>query len=129
MALGLAIFSVMIVVISMYGVFLPDKIIDMVRSNMSGRFGLWVAVGVRLLFAAMLWFAAPVSHTPFALKVIAALILLSAIAHQIVGRARLKMLIELLATWPRWAIRLPCLFGVVLGGFLLWSVSSSLGAV
>ncbi len=128
MAFALAIFSVMIVVLSTYGVFLPDRIIGMVRSNMSRGPGLWIAVGVRLLFAAMLWFAAPISHTPILLKVLAALILLSAIAHQFVGRTRLKIFIESLATWPRWAIRLPCLFGVALGAFLLWSVSSSLGA-
>ena len=128
MAYALAIFSVLLVVLSVYGVFLPDRIIAMVRSNMSRGIGIWIAVGVRLLFATLLWFTAPVSHTPIVLKVFAVLILLSAFAHQFVGRAGLKKFIETLDTWPRWAIRIPCLFGVLLGGFLLWSVSLSLGA-
>ncbi len=70
----------------------------------------------------------PVSHTPTLFKALAALLFLAAIAHPIVGRARLKRFLESLASWPPWAIRLPCLLGVALGGFLLWSISSAIGA-
>ena len=128
MAIALAILSVVIVVLSMYGVLLPHRLIGLVRGFMSGGLGLWIAVAVRLLLAALLWFTAPVSHTPTLFKALAALLFLAAITLPIVGRSRLKRFTESLASWPPWAIRLPCLFGVALGGFLLWSISSAIGA-
>ena len=115
------------VVLSAYGVILPHRIISLVRGNMSRGRGLWIAVGVRLVFAALLWFTAPVSQTPSLFKVLAAVLFLSAVGHQMVGRPRLKKFIESLAAWPLWAIRLPCILGVLLGGFLLWSLSNALG--
>ena len=129
MAIALAILSVAIVVISMYGVLLPHKLIELIRSVTSGKLGLWSAVTVRLLLAALLWFTAQVSRTPILFKILAALLFLSAIAHPIVGRARLRRFLEALGTWPPWAIRVPCLFGVAMGRFMLWAVSPAIGAV
>ena len=128
MAIALAILSVVIVVLSMYGVLLPHRLIRLVRGFMSGGLGLWSAVTVRLLLAALLWFTAQVSHAPTSFKALAALLFLSAIAHAIVGRARLKKFRESLSSWPPWAIRLPCLLGVAMGVFLLWAISPAIGA-
>lgn len=128
MALALAILSAAMVVFSMYGVLLPHRLIRIARDSMAGGFGLWLAVAVRLLFAALLWFAAPVSHTPAVLKVLAALLLLTAIVLPIAGQPRLMRFIAFLASRPPWAIRGLCLPGVALGGFLLWSISSAIGA-
>ena len=128
MAITLAILSVAIVVISMYGVLLPSKLIGLIRDSTSGKLGLWSAVTVRLLLAALLWFTAHVSRTPILFKILAAVLFLSAIAHFIVGRARLRRFLESLGSWPLWAIRVPCLFGVAMGGFMLWAVLPALGA-
>jgi hypothetical protein len=128
MAIALAVLSIAIVVLSMYGVLLPHRLIRLVRDLTSGRLGLWSAVTVRLLLAALLWFTAQVSHTPTLFRALAALLFLAAIAHPIVGRARLREFLESLASWPPWAIRLPCLLGVAMGGFLLWAISSGIGA-
>lgn len=95
---------------------------------MSRGVGLWIAVVVRLVFAALLWFTAPVSQTPFLFKVVAVVLLVSAIGHQIAGRTHLRKLIEAMAIWPLWTIRIPCILGVLLGVFLLWSISNVLGA-
>lgn len=128
MAIALAILLVVLVVFSMYGALLPHRLIALVRAIMSGGLGLWSAVAVRLLLAALLWFTAPVSHTPTLLKALAAFILLAAIALPSVGRPRLQRFIESIASWPPWAIRLPCLLWAAFSGFLLWSISSALGA-
>ncbi|MFT5140770.1 MAG: hypothetical protein ACI9CB_002435 [Rhodothermales bacterium] len=128
MAFTLAIFSSVIVVLSAYGAVFPHRIIDLVGDNMSRGVGLWIAVVVRLVFAALLWFTAPVSQTPFLFKVVAVVLLVSAIGHQIAGRTHLRKLIEAMAIWPLWTIRIPCILGVLLGVFLLWSISNVLGA-
>lgn len=123
MIIALTILSLIIVVLAMYGVLLPHRLIRMVRSFMQRGAGLWFAVAIRLLLAALLWFSAPLSHTPTLFKVFAALMLLTAVALPVVGRWRLNQFIEHIATRPPWAIRLQCLLGVALGGFLLWSIT------
>lgn len=128
MAIALAILSVAIIVLSLYGVLLPHKLIGLVDGLTTGKLGLWSAVTVRLLLAALLWFTAQVSQTPTIFQALAALLFLSAIAHAIVGRTRLKKFRESLASWPSYAIRLPCLLGVAMGGFLLWAISPAIGA-
>ena len=128
MVIALAILSLLIVVLSVYGALLPHRLIGLARGLMSRGHGLWIAVAVRLLLAALLWLTAPVSYTPTLFKALAAFFFLAAIALLIAGRPRLERLIESLASWPPWAIRLPCLMGVALGGFFLWSISSAMGA-
>jgi len=128
MVFALAILSVALVGVSAYGVVFPYWIIDLVRSNMSRGVGLWIAVIVRLVFAALLWFTAPVSETPLLFKVVAVTFFVSAVGHQIAGRTHLKKLIEVLSTLPLWTIRFPCVLGVLLGAFLLWSIANVLVA-
>ena len=128
MAIALAIFLVVIIVLSMYGVLLPYRLVRLVRGFMTGGLGLLVAITVRLLLAALLWLTAPVSYTPTLFKAVAALMLLAAVTLPLVGLPRLIKLIEHVATWPQWAIRLQCFLGVAFGGFLLWSISSAIGA-
>ena len=112
----------------MYGVLLPHKLIGLIGGITSGKLGLWSAVTVRLLLAVLLWIAAEASRAPFLFRLLAAVLFLSAIAHLIVGRAHLRRFLEALGSWPPWAIRVPCLFGVAMGAFMLWAVSSAFGA-
>ena len=128
MATALSILSVVIISLSIYGVLLPQRVIKLVRRFMSGGLGLSIAVAVRLLLAALLWLTAPISHTPTTFKVLAALTFLAAVTLPIVGLPRLRKFIEYLAAWPQWALRLPFLCGVAFGGFLLWSITSAIGA-
>ena len=130
MAIALAILSVAIIALSMYGLFLPHRLIGLIDDSMSGRLwlGLWSAVTVRMLLAALLWFTAQLSQTPTIFQALAVMLFLSSIAHAVIGRTRLKKFRESLASWPPWAIRLPCLLGVAMGGIMLWAISSAIGA-
>jgi hypothetical protein len=127
MTVALAIFSALIIAMSMYGVVQPLKLTALVRRFMISP-GVWGAVAIRLLLAGLLWFSAPFSHTPLTFKVLALLTFLAAIALPIIGAARLMKLIDYLASWPPIAIRIQCLLGVALGAFLLWSLSPGLAA-
>lgn len=118
----LAIASIIIVVLSLYGVLLPQKLVTWVRGYMAGRQGLVTAVGVRLLLAALLWFTAPDSQTPTVFRVFAILTLTAALVFPFVGIDRIRRLIDRVASWPVWVLRLDCLLGVALGLFMLWSI-------
>ncbi len=128
MLIALAILSVTLVALSMYGALLPHRLLGLIRKLTSGDLGLWGAVVARLLLAVLLWINAPVSLAPTTFKILAAVLILSAIAHFIVGRARLKRFLESLLSWPHWAIRLSCFLGVGMGVFILWGISAAIGA-
>lgn len=127
MTIALVIFAALIIAMSIYGIVRPLKLTALVRRFMISP-GVWGAVAIRLLLAGLLWFSAPISHTPLTFKVLALLTLLAAIALPIIGAARLMKFIEYLASWPPIAIRIQCLLGIALGIFLLWSLSRGLAA-
>lgn len=127
MAIALAILSIVILALSLYGVLLPRKLVALVRGLLAGP-GFWSAVAIRLLLAVLLWFSAPASHTPTTFKVLAVLALVAAFALPIIGELRILKLIDYLASWPTMAVRLQCVLGLAFAGFLLWSVSLAIGA-
>jgi hypothetical protein len=129
MAIALVVVSVVLVALSLYGVLLPSRLVALVRGFMSAGLGLWFAVAVRLLLAALLWFTAPDSLTAVLFQALAVFTVLAAIALPIVGRNRINRLIESVAAWPGWAIRLTCMLGAGLGGLLLWSIAPAIGMV
>lgn len=125
MTIALAIMSVMIIALSMYGVLLPHRLTRLVRDFMQrGIGGLWFAVAIRLLLGALLWLTAPGSHTPGLFKALSVLMFLTAVTLPMVGHARLNKFIAHIDSCPPWVIRLTCCLGVALGVFLLWSISS-----
>ena len=125
MTIALAMFSALIIAMSIYGVVQPLKLMEFVRRFMISP-GIWGAVAIRLVLAGLLWLTAEVSHTPMTFKVLALLTLLAAIALPLVGAARMMKFIDYIAAWPPIAIRIQCLLGVALGAFLLWSLSKGL---
>lgn len=123
MAIALAIFSSVIVLLSLYGVLYTSSLVSFVSRSMAGRSGLWAAVVARLVLAVLLWFSAPLSLTPTTFSVLAVVVLVAAFALPVVGRQRVLMLMEWVANRPPSVISLWCLLGVAFGGFLLWSIS------
>ncbi len=122
MPITLAALASLIVGLSVYGMLMPAKITVLVRSVIAGS-GLWAAVSVRVLLAILLWFTAPLSHTPITFKALAAVVLASAVVLPIIGTRRLLALVDRLVSWPPWILRMQCMLGIAFGAFLLWSIS------
>lgn len=126
MGLALALLSVSLIVLSIGGVFLPSRLIGLVDNLATGKLGLWSAIVVRFILAALLWINSQASHAPTAFKALSVVLVLSAVAHLLVGRDRLRSFRQVLSSWPLWAIRLPCLFGVAMGVYMLWALSPAI---
>jgi hypothetical protein len=122
MPIALAIFAVLIAVASASGVLFPAEILSFAREMIVGS-GWWWAAGARLILAVLLWFSAPVSRTPITFRVLAILALLGATFIVAVGSEGVLEIVDWLATWPLWGVRLESAVGVVFGVFLLWSVT------
>ncbi|TRW49443.1 hypothetical protein FM042_00840 [Aliidiomarina halalkaliphila] len=113
----------LIVALSLWGVVTPRVIVTFVRSFMHRPMAIWVAIGIRVLLALLLWLAAPLSYTPTLFMLLAAIALLAALVLAVAGSDRVTKMIDHISTWPQQRIRLLCLFGVVFGLFLIWSLS------
>lgn len=127
--LALALFSLVIALLSLYGVFQPSRLISFVRGLMANTSGLLIAVAARVILAALLWFSAPLSLTPITFRVLAILALASAFALPLLWPQRIQKIMASIGNWPTPAIRLLILFGVVFGGFIFWSISPVFTAV
>jgi hypothetical protein len=123
MPVALAIFAVFITVGSAFAVMFPSDILSFAAEFLAEPGGVWWAAAMRLLLAALMWFSAPVSRTPVTFRVLAGVALLAAVSLPIMGTERMLTILEWYASQPDWVVRLQSSLGLILGGFLLWSVS------
>ncbi|MBT8144843.1 MAG: hypothetical protein KJO55_09090 [Gammaproteobacteria bacterium] len=126
MAIAVALFAILIIVLSLWGVILPGKLISFVTGFMRNPASVWFAAGIRLVLAALLWFSAPLSATPLVFQVLAIIAVIAAIGLVLAGHDRLLGLVERVARWPEHLLRLYILLGVLFGAFLLWSIYPAL---
>lgn len=122
MTLILAFVSVVIACMSLFGMAAPARILAVVR-RAADRGGLWLASGVRVVLAVVLWFSAGTAHTPMTFKVLAVLALVAAVVLLAIGKAGLMRILDHVGAWPMAVVRLWFLVGLAFAGFLLWSSS------
>jgi hypothetical protein len=103
-------------------VLFPAEVLSFAREMIVGS-GVWWAAVARLILAVLLWFSAPASRTPITFRVLAVLALLGATFIVAVGTEGMLEIVDWLASWPLWGVRLESAVGVAIGVFLLWSVS------
>jgi hypothetical protein len=127
MLIVVAFFAVLIVAISSYGLISPPGVIGLVRWFQAGP-GVWAGFAIRLVFAVALWLAAPLSATPSAFRVLAAIAFLGAVALPLMGSTRFEIFVEWWVEQPAWLLRVWLLLALAFGLFTLWSSAAGLGA-
>lgn len=126
MALAVAIFALIVMMLSLWGVVLPYRLASFVSAFMHHPAGLPGAVGLRIVLAVLLWFSAPMARTPGVFRVLAVLALIAAVVLPFVGTTRLLAMIDRFSNASKTAMRSWCLVGAVFGLFVLWSVYPAL---
>jgi hypothetical protein len=124
MLILVALFSVLIIAISGYGLISPQGIISFVRRFQAGP-SVWGGFAIRLVFAIALWQAAPSSATPSAFRVLAAVAFLGAVALPMMGRTRFDIFVEWWSEQPTWFLRICLLLALAFGLFTLWSSAAA----
>jgi hypothetical protein len=119
LALAVALF---VFVMGAWGVFAPGSIFTFI-SGWSSKTGFWLAVLLRLCFGLSLWFAAPDTRLPLVLRVLGALMIVSAATLPLIGFARFQRVITWWTEQPPFAMRLWSLIAVAIGGVVLWSLT------
>ena len=115
-----AVFSLIIVGLSTYGLITPRGYISFARRFEAGP-GVWGGFGIRLALAIALWVAASSSATPAAFRVLALATALGAVVLPAMGPERFRRLVQWGSGQPFWILRSLCLLGLIFGLFLLWS--------
>jgi uncharacterized protein YjeT (DUF2065 family) len=95
--------------------------VDFAR-RLSTQGGLWFAAGVRIVFGLALWFAAPASHAPLLLQVLGVIALVAGVTLPFLGVDRFKALIGWWTNLSTTAMRVSCVFALVLGAVILWAL-------
>ena len=116
--------GLLVCVMSVWGCFVPDRLIKLVMRVVDQDWGIYFAVVVRLLMGAALIVAAPVSRFPVVFEILGWIAIVAAVALILIGRERIAALIAWFVRCPAWFIRLWLLFGMAFGGFLIYGLTS-----
>ncbi len=122
----LAILSTLLSALFLLGVIRPRTLMAVAR-RILGASGIAGAVAARLVFAALLWFSAPVSATPGGFRVLATVMIVAAFSALVLGNDRTTRLVERMAGWRPVFVRIPIAVGLVVCVFMLWSVAPAIG--
>jgi len=115
------IFAVFVLLLCTWGVLVPSRIVAF-ATRWTNHGGLWVAALLRLTFGIALWFAAPASRAPLFLQILGIVTILAGASLPMIGLDRFTKLIEWSTKRPPIVVRLWCLFGIALGGAILWAL-------
>ena len=122
----LAVVSGFLGALFLIGVLDPRWLVMLARRFVGGT-GVWGAVAVRLLLAALLWFSAPVASTPATFRALALVMAAAAVGALVLGKDRVARIADRMASRPPLVVRLPIAIGLALCAFMLWSISSAIG--
>ncbi len=115
------IFAAFVLLMCTWGVLVPTRIAAF-ATRWANQKGLWVAAALRLVFGVALWFAAPASRAPVFLHIFGALTVFAGVSLPMIGLRRFRALVKWGMERPPIVVRAWCLFGIALGGAILWAL-------
>jgi hypothetical protein len=113
------ILGLIVAALSLWGIAQPARLIRFVQIVMAERYGIWVAVLVRLLLGAAMIVCAPASRYPTSFTVLGWIAVIAAIGLALVGRDGMRRIVTWIDRFPPWLVRLALLVGLVFGLFLV----------
>ena len=116
--------GLLVSVLSVWGCFVPDRLIKLVMRVVDQDWGIYFAVVVRLLMRAALIVAAPVSKFPVVFEILGWIAIAAAVAIIFIGRERIAAIAAWFVRCPASLIRLWLLVGIAFGGFLIYGITS-----
>ncbi len=115
--------SIAICVLSAWGIFAPDRLLNLVKEVMNQGWSIYFAVMVRLLFGLALIIVASYSKFPLIFQGLGWIALTAAVVIVLLGRERMFKLLTWTEQFSRTTIRIWLLFGIAFGVFLIFGIS------
>ncbi len=114
------VFGMLILAVGLVGLASPQKLLTWVRSLESPG-GLLIAAGGRLLFAVVLWLAAPASKYPLAMQTLAGVAAFASLVLPLLGQERFAAFVDGFSRSSAAVVRVWLLSAVAFGGFVTWA--------
>jgi len=109
--------------LAVWGVVAPAKVIDFTKRTMDADWGIYLAVGSRIVMGLAMITVAPVSRFPSVVYVIGWIALIAALVAVVLGRRRLQAFVNWwIERFTPTFVRLWISLAFVLGGFLIYAV-------
>lgn len=116
--------GIAICIFAAWGMYAPQRLMQLVKSVMDKEWIIYVAVIVRLLLGLALIIAAPGSRFPLIFLILGWVAIVAGVTIAFMGRERLRRLANwLFKRFSPLGIRLWLLFAMVFGGFLIYGIS------
>ena len=122
MTITIAIFGIMIIALSAWGVVAPKMLTNMVVDAFNRPWGLYFAVGVRIALGALFVMAADETRFPGIFRFLGYLMLIAAALILVVGKQRINRLMTWLQAKPPVMMRMWLIFGLAFGAFVVYAV-------
>ena len=117
------IFGSLVCALSAWGIYVPAKLIELVRNVMDRNWGIQAAVVARVLLGAALILAADGSRFPVVFEALGWVAILAAAGLSFMGRERMRRFIGWFDRFSPALVRLWLLLGLAFGGLLVYGVS------
>ncbi len=115
-------FGVIVCLISVWGIVVPDKMMQFVYGAAERDWGIHLAVVLRLILGAALVLVAPESRFPLVFEILGWIAIVAAVGLVLMGRARLRKFVAWFERMPQPLIRIWLLLGVAFGALLVYGV-------
>lgn len=115
--------GILVCAFSGWGIFAPQRLVQMVSVVMAKDWGIHAAVAVRLLLGLALIIAAPVSRFPLIFQILGWIAIVAAVVLALMGRDRLRKFVSWFERISPLLTRVWLVFGFAFGGFLIYGVS------
>ncbi len=116
-----ALFGVFIVVASVWGLVVPERLFASALKLLNSKAVYLVTIGPRLVLGAALLLAARISWTPTIFQIIAVITLLGAVVIPFIGADRILTIIHWVQGLPSVLVRIWLAFGMLFGGYLVYA--------
>ena len=120
--IGVLVLAGIVFVLSAWGMYSPESLIRMVTRAMDQRYGMYVAVIVRLVLGVSLIVVAPESRFPLAFLVLGWFTIVAAVGLVAIGQQRVRGIIAWTGRFSASIFRLWLLVGMAFAGFLIYGV-------
>lgn len=103
----------------LYGLVFPKQLISWISSFWKNRASFLLAIAVRLVFGALLIFAASATKHEATFTFLGYLMILAGVLVAILGKTKIGMMILWVKTWPLLWVRSWLVFGLIFAGFIV----------
>jgi hypothetical protein len=118
----IVVMGILVCVYSGWGIFAPQRLMQMVSGVMAKDWGIHAAVAVRLLLGSALIIAAPASRFPLIFQILGWVAIAAAVVLALMGRDRLRRFVSWFERISPLMMRVWLVFGLAFGGFLIYGV-------